>query len=91
MFDCYAKTRRITFFFNCILLIGGLFAFIVLDILYKGGSSYLYILAALIGVLVFLGIDYHWTNCVVFMQKHPPKNKEDIRWIESDSEPQFAF
>ena len=76
---------------NLVLLLGGLFAFIVVDILKFGGAHYLLFLAALIAVLIYLGVDYHWTNCVVFFQRHPPKRKADINWIESDSEPQYAF
>ena len=45
----------------------------------------------LIVCLLYLGVDYHWTNCVVFYSKHPPKRKEKISWIDSDSEPQYAF
>jgi len=66
MFNNYAKLRRATFFMNLVLLLGGLFAFIVVDILKFGGAHYLLILAALIAVLIYLGVDYHWTNCVVF-------------------------
>ena len=66
MFNNYAKVRRATFFFNILVLLGGLFAFIVVDILKFGGAHYLLILLALIIVLVYLGVDYHWTNCVVF-------------------------
>ena len=91
LFQMYAKTRRATFFLNCVLLLGGVFAFIVLDIFKYGGTHYLYMLAALIGVLLYLGPDYHFTNCVVFYMKHPPKRKEPIEWLFSDSEPQFAF
>jgi hypothetical protein len=81
MFPTYAKVRRITFFLNCVLLMGGVFAFVVLDIFKYGGIHYLYMLAALIVVLCYLGVDYHWTNCVVFHWKNPPKKKKPIDWI----------
>lgn len=87
MFQTYAKLRRATFFLNAILMMGGVFAFVVIDILKFGGKDYLYILAMLIACLVYLGVDYHWTNCVVFFWKHPPRRKTDISWIDSDSEP----
>jgi hypothetical protein len=91
MFNTYAKVRRASFFANIVLLLGGVFAFIVVDILKYGGKDYLFILVALILVLVYLGVDFHWTNTVVFYSKHPPKRKAKINWIESDSEPQYAF
>lgn len=91
MFKAYADVRRATFFLNILALLGGVFAFIIVDILKYGGSHYLFILLALISVLIYLGVDYHWTNCVVFFLKHPPKRKEAIEWLEDDSEPQYAF
>lgn len=91
MFSTYAKFRRASFFVNIVLLLGGVFAFVVVDIFKHGGAHYLLILAALIFVLIYIGVDFHWTNCVVFYSKHPPKRKEAIRWISSDSEPQYAF
>ena len=91
LFQMYAKTRRDTFFLNCVLLLGGVLAFVVLYIFKYGGIHYMYILAALIASLLYLGADYHFTNCVVFFMKHPPKRKEPIEWLFSDSEPQFAF
>lgn len=91
MFPTYAKLRRFTFYFNVVLMIGGVFSFVVIDILKFGGVHYLYILAMLIACLCYLGTDYHWTNCVLFYWKHPPNRKEDINWLFSDSEPQYAF
>jgi hypothetical protein len=91
MFNTYAKVRRASFFVNIVLLLGGVFVFIVLDIIKRAGADYLLILGTLIFVLIYLGVDFHWTNCVVFYSKHPPKRKEAINWIESDSEPQYAF
>lgn len=91
LFQTYAKTRKATFILNVILLMGGILAFVIYDIFQFGGQHYLYILAAVIFSLVYLGVDYHWTNCVVFFWKHPPKRKAPIDWINSDSEPQYAF
>jgi hypothetical protein len=70
---------------------GGVFAYIIYDVLKKGGADYINILIFLVLALLLIGMDYHFTNCVVFYWKHPPKKKGDINWIDSDSEPQFAF
>lgn len=91
MFSAYAKCRRFTFYLNVLLMMGGILAFVVIDIFKFGGIHYLYILAMLLVCLVYLGVDYHWTNCVVFYWQHPPKRTKPIEWIMSDSEPQFAF
>lgn len=37
--------------------------------------------------LIVLGIDFHFTNVVMFYMRHPPKGKADINWLDSDSEP----
>ena len=91
MFQTYAKMRKATFFLNALVLMGGVLAFVLLSIFHtdvrKINLVYFDILAMLIGCLVYLGVDYHWTNCVVFFWKHPPRRKADISWIDSDSEP----
>ena len=90
-FGLYAKVIRPTFYLNLIACIGRVFAYIVIDVLKTGGKNYLYILTMLILSLTVLGLDFHFTNVVVFKMNHPPQKKDDINWLDSDSEPQFAF
>jgi hypothetical protein len=48
------------------------------------------VVAAMIVSFVVL-IDYHWSTVIRFYAKHPTIRTEKIKWLESDSEPDFAF
>lgn len=87
MFPMYANVRKWSFIFNCVALVAGVLTFIAYDIYMFGGKSYLYILLAVCVSIVYLGMDYHWTNCVTFYNTHPHNRSYDVNWIFSDSEP----
>lgn len=36
-------------------------------------------------------VDYHFTSVVRFYADHPSVKKKDVAWIDTDSEPDFAF
>jgi len=87
MFPMYANVRKWSFIFNCVALVAGVLTLIAYDIYMFAGESYLYILLAVCVSIVYLGMDYHWTNCVTFYNTHPHNRSYDVNWIFSDSEP----
>jgi uncharacterized membrane protein YdfJ with MMPL/SSD domain len=48
-------------------------------------------LAAAFFLSLVVLIDYHWSTVVRFYAKYPSQRKGKINWLESDSEPDFAF
>jgi len=70
-----------------------LFAFVLWTIFYEDANmDYLTTALAMAFFLSLVTvIDYHWSSVVRFYAKYPSVSEHKIRWLESDSEPSFAY
>jgi len=88
-FKRYARVRHCTWFLQSLTMAAVMVAAIIYEVIMLDGLNYVYLLGAAFIACVIVGLDYHFTTVVRFYSKHPNLTKQPIKWLSSDSEPQF--
>ena len=69
-FLTYAKVRLFTFWMQAIWLILNLAVCIYINVWAGSALNYLYIVGAILVVVLIIGIDFHYMQCVLFLKNH---------------------
>jgi hypothetical protein len=88
-FLTYAKVRLVTFWVQAVWLTLNLGVCIYIDI--WGGSTLnsLYIVIATLFVVLFIGIDFHFMQCVLFLKNH--MERMNFKASGDDENVKFAY
>jgi len=67
--------------------------FVLWTVFAKDADVFLLVISLLAALLIsfIVLVDYHWSTVIRFYAKHPSKRKVKINWLDSDSEPDFAY
>jgi len=89
----YYYVRFISFWFQTLVMYLCLCAFVLYTLFYKDADSTLLTngLWAAFFISAIVVIDYHWSTVVRFYAKHPSERTVKINWLQTDSEPDYAY
>lgn len=83
----YAKVRQITFWMQSIWLILNLAVCIYINVWAGSALNYLYIVGCILVVVLVVGMDFHYLQCVLFLKNHMERlhakaaeDEENIRY-----------
>lgn len=68
----------------------GLSYLVYLEAIINEGQKYIEVILAAVAFCFVVGTDFHFTQVVKFYANNPVKRSK-IKWLSSDSEPQFQF